>query len=152
MKIMKEVKEFALRGNVIDMAVGIIMGAAFTTVVKSVVDDVMMPPLGVLVGGMDFSDLKLTVKNPPMTEDGIIMVNPKTGKPFEPVNIRYGAFLNTLINLFIVSLAIFMLIKGINTLRRRFEAGEEAPAAGPPPPTRDQELLTEIRDLLKKRA
>jgi len=152
MKIIKEFKEFALRGNVIDMAVGLIMGAAFTTMVNSVVNDVMMPPLGALVGGVDFSDLRVTIKDAPTTEDGIVMLNPKTNKPYEPVNIRYGAFLNTLINLFIVSLAIFILIKAINTLRRRFEAGEEALPAGPPPPTKDQELLMEIRDLLKKRA
>jgi len=131
MKVFKEFREFAVKGNVVDMAVGIIIGAAFGKIVGSLVENVMMPPLGYLMGRVDFSDLSFKLPVP-------------TG---EPVEIKYGMFINTLINFVIVAFALFLLIKVINRLKR-----EEAKAPAPPPgPTLDQQLLTDIRDLLKKR-
>ena len=136
----KEFKEFALRGNVIDMAVGIIIGAAFSTIVKSLVSDIIMPPIGVLVGGIDFSDLFLVVK------EGV------TAGPYATlaaaadagaVTINYGQFINHVISFIIVAFAIFMVIRGINKLHKK---EEDAPSA----PPRQEVLLAEIRDLLKK--
>ncbi len=129
MSLIKEFKEFALKGNVVDMAVGIVIGAAFTKIVTSLVSDVIMPPLGAVVGGVDFSKHVLKI---PGTE----------------VDIRYGAFLNTVVDFTIVALAIFMVIKAMNTLKRKQEAG----AVDSPPPPKQEVLLTEIRDLLKQRA
>jgi large conductance mechanosensitive channel len=129
MSLIKEFKEFAMKGNVVDMAVGIVIGAAFTGIVTSLVNDVMMPPLG-LVAGADFSNLAMTLK------DGA-----------EPVQIRYGLFINTLVNFLIVALAMFMVIKAMNVVRH-----QKQEAAVPPPPTKQEVLLTEIRDLLKQRA
>ena len=131
MAFFKEFRDFAVKGNVVDMAVGIVIGAAFGKIVGSLVENVMMPPLGYLMGQVDFSDLALKMPVP-------------IG---EPVEIKYGLFINTLINFTIVVFALFIVIKVINRLKR-----EEAVApAGPPAPTKDQELLGEIRDLLKKR-
>ncbi|HBS29382.1 MAG TPA: large conductance mechanosensitive channel protein MscL [Phycisphaerales bacterium] len=135
MGIVKEFREFALKGNVIDMAVGIIIGGAFGTVVNSLVKDVMMPPLGYLMGQVDFSALSLKMG----TNDA--------GAPL--VEMRYGAFINATISFLIVAFAVFMLVKGINTARKQFEKAQEA--APPPGPTADQKLLTEIRDLLASR-
>jgi large conductance mechanosensitive channel len=133
MSIMREFKEFAIKGNAVDMAVGIIIGAAFGKIVSSVVGDVVMPPIGMLLGGMDFSALALTLS--PATADTPAVV------------IGYGKFIQTLVDFIIVAFAIFMLVKGINALKRKQEA---APAA-PPAPSAEQALLTEIRDLLKSR-
>jgi large conductance mechanosensitive channel len=133
MSFVKEFKEFAVKGNMIDMAVGIIIGAAFGKVVSSLVSDLFMPPLGYLIGGVDFSDLAVAL--PTIIE----------GKA--PVLIAYGKFIQTLLDFFIVAFAIFVVVKGINRLKRK-EA--EAPAA-PPAPTKEEVLLTEIRDLLKQR-
>jgi large conductance mechanosensitive channel len=124
--LMKEFKEFALRGNVVDLAVGVIIGAAFGKIVSSLVQDVLMPPIGAILGGVDFSDLAFTLKDGP-----------------PPVVIRYGVFINTTIDFFIVAVVIFALIKAINTLKR-------AQQAAPAPPSATETLLTEIRDLLKK--
>ncbi|MDZ7344328.1 MAG: large-conductance mechanosensitive channel protein MscL [candidate division KSB1 bacterium] len=110
----KEFKEFAMRGNVLDMAVGIIIGAAFGRIVTSLVNDILMPPIGVVTGGIDFSDMALTIKSAP--------------NPAEAVTIKYGVFINAVINFLIVAFAIFMLIRGVNRLKRK----EEAP---PPSPT-----------------
>jgi len=132
MGIIKEFKDFALKGNVVDMAVGIIIGGAFGTVVQSLVKDVMMPPLGYAMGQVDFSQLALK------------MGQNDAGEAL--VEIRYGSFINAVISFLIVAFAVFLLVKGINTARKRFE--KEA-AATPPGPTPDQKLLTEIRDLLK---
>jgi large conductance mechanosensitive channel len=129
MQILKEFREFAVKGNVVDMAVGIIIGAAFGKIVSSLVENILMPPLGYLMGRMDFSELALRLPVP-------------TG---DPVEIKYGTFVNTLINFVIVAFALFILIKGVNRLKRQEVA---APAAGP---TRDQALLMEIRDILKSR-
>ncbi len=133
MSILKEFREFAIKGNAIDLAIGVVIGAAFGKVVSSLVDDVIMPPIGLLVGGIDFSYLALTLREG--TE----------GQP--PVLLRYGAFISTVIDFLIVAAAIFALVKGINTLRREKEAEE----AAPPPPPQEIVLLTEIRDALVRR-
>lgn len=133
MGIIKEFQEFAVKGNMIDMAVGIIMGGAFGTIVNSLVNDIIMPPIGLAIGGIDFSKLALVLK-------------PAEGD-VAAVAINYGKFINAGISFLIVAWALFMLIKGMNQLKKKQEA---APAA-PPAPTKDQVLLTEIRDLLAKR-
>lgn len=133
MSIIKEFKEFAVKGNVVDMAVGIIIGAAFGKIVTSVVGDVIMPPIGLLIGGVDFSDLALVLKEATATTPA--------------VTIAYGKFIQTILDFTIVAFAIFMVIKGINRLKRKEEA---APAAAPGP-TKEELLLTEIRDLLRER-
>ncbi len=127
MKMMQEFKEFAMRGNVVDMAVGIIIGAAFGKIVSSFVSDVLMPPIGMLLGGADFTGFKLVLK--------------------EGVTINYGTFIQVVIDFLIVAFAIFMMIKAMNSLKKK----ETAPAeAAPPQPSAEEKLLTEIRDLLKK--
>lgn len=130
MGMMKEFKEFAVKGNVVDMAVGIIIGAAFGKIVSSVVGDVIMPPIGVLLGGVDFSNLAYTVKAA------------AEGAP--AVVVSYGKFIQTVIDFTIIAFVIFLLIKGINTLKRKEEAAPEAPPA-------QEKLLSEIRDLLKEK-
>ncbi|PKM24924.1 MAG: large conductance mechanosensitive channel protein MscL [Gammaproteobacteria bacterium HGW-Gammaproteobacteria-13] len=131
MSILSEFKAFAVKGNVVDMAVGIIIGAAFGKIVSSFVGDVVMPPLGVLIGGVDFSDLAIVLK----AAEGDAAA----------VTLAYGKFIQTVLDFLIVAFAIFMGIKVLNKLKREEEAAPEAPAA----PTKDQELLSEIRDLLK---
>lgn len=133
MGMLQEFKTFAVKGNVVDMAVGIIVGAAFGKIVSSFVGDVIMPPLGLAIGGVDFSNLAVTLKE--ASADGAA------------VTLSYGKFIQTVLDFVIVAFAIFIAVKAINKLKKQ-EA--EAPAA-PPPPTKDQELLAEIRDLLKKR-
>jgi large conductance mechanosensitive channel len=140
MGFVKEFKEFAMRGNVMDMAVGIIIGAAFTTVVNSLVKDVIMPPLGYVTGGLDFADKKLMLRQAVKAADGTTIVKPD-------VTLNYGLFINAIISFIIVAFAIFLLVKGMNALRRKQEA---APAA-PPGPTTDQKLLMEIRDAIRVR-
>jgi len=140
MKMLKEFREFAMRGNVIDLAVGVIIGAAFGKVVASLVNDIIMPPIGVLVGGMDFKSLVVTIRE--------AVTDPSTGKVMkEAVTLNYGNFIQTLVDFTIVAFAIFMMVKAVMKITRK--RIEEAPPA-PPAPTKDQELLTEIRDLLKK--
>ena len=140
MKALKEFKEFAMRGNVVDLAVGVIIGAAFGKVVGSLVNDIIMPPIGVVVGGMDFKSLVIIIRE--------AVMDPATGKVAkEAVTVNYGNFIQTLVDFVIVAAAIFMMVKFIMNLNRK--KAEEAPAE-PPAPTKDQELLTEIRDLLKK--
>jgi len=136
MSVIQEFKKFALRGNVVDMAVGIIIGAAFGGVVKSLVDDVIMPPIGMLTGQIDFRNLAWT------------LAEAKDGKP--AVAINYGAFINTVITFVIVAWAVFMLVKAMNAAEKRLRLGEE-PAADAPPPPEDVLLLREIRDELKKK-
>lgn len=131
MSIISEFKAFAVKGNVVDMAVGIIIGAAFGKIVSSFVGDVVMPPLGVLIGGVDFTDLAITLK----AAEGDLPA----------VVLAYGKFIQTVIDFLIVAFAIFMGIKVLNRLKREEQAAPEAPSA----PTKDQELLSEIRDLLK---
>jgi large conductance mechanosensitive channel len=131
-KLLDEFREFALKGNVLDMAIGIIIGGAFGTIVSSLVKDVIMPPFGILIGGVDFSDLKIPLRAA------------EAGK--EAVSINIGLFLNNVISFLIVAWAIFMLVKGINMLRQRFEKEKEA--APPPPPAPSEVYLKEIRDAL----
>lgn len=138
--MLKEFREFAMRGNVVDLAVALIMGAAFGVIVTSLVNDIIMPIVGLATGGMDFSQLAYTLK--PATTD-------ETGKAVAAVTINYGKFINYIITFVIVAFSMFMLVKGINSLKKK---QPEAPPAAPPPPTPQEKLLAEIRDLLAKRA
>lgn len=135
MGVLREFKEFAMRGNVMDLAVGVIIGASFGKIVSSLVADVIMPPVGMLLGGVDFTSLKFNLAAP---IDGM-----------KSATLNYGNFIQTLVDFTIVAFCIFLIVKGLNTLKRRMEKPEE-PAAPPPPPA-DVVLLTEIRDLLKAR-
>jgi large conductance mechanosensitive channel len=129
MGMLSEFREFVQRGNVVDMAVGVIMGGAFGKIVSSVVSDVIMPPIGLATGGVDFKAMKVVIG----------------GTPEAPVAINYGVFIQTIIDFTIVAGCVFLLVKGVNSLRR------PAPApAAPPAPPEDVKLLTEIRDLLKR--
>lgn len=134
MSVIQELKNFMMRGNVVDMAVGVIVGGAFGKIVSSLVSDIIMPPIGILLGGVDFSDLRIVLKG--ATADAAA------------VTVNYGIFLQTVIDFVIISTAIFFAIKGINALRHKKE-DEPAPAE-PPAPTKEEVLLTEIRDLLKE--
>lgn len=134
MSMVKEFKEFIMRGNVIDLAVGIVIGAAFGKIVSSLVADIIMPPLGLIIGGVNFTDLKIQLGEPLAGGD--------------PVTLNYGNFIQVLFDFVIVAFAIFLVVKMVNRLKRK---QAEAPAV-PPAPTKDQVLLTEIRDLLKARA
>lgn len=138
MSLLNEFKEFAARGNVVDLAVGVIIGAAFGKIVTSLVEQVVMPPIGLLLGRVDFSNLEwvLTPENPATEE-------------IEKVAIQYGAFINTVIQFVIVAFVVFLMVKGINRLRRE-QAAAPAPEV-PPAPTPTEALLTEIRDALKAR-
>ena len=131
MGLMKEFKEFAMRGNVVDLAVGVVIGGAFGKITTSLVNDVIMPPIGMVLGKVDFKDLKLVIV--PATET------------VKEVAISYGAFINTLIDFTIVAFALFIVIKAMNTLKKK-QAAAPTPATAPA----DVLLLTEIRDLLKK--
>ncbi len=141
--MLKEFKEFAMRGNVVDMAVGIVIGAAFGAIVNSLVADLIMPVIGVATGGLDFSDRFILLK------DGAKEAGPyatlAAAKAAGAVTLNIGAFISLILNFVIVAFALFLVIKGVNTARR---APEPAPAA-PPPPSKETVLLTEIRDLLK---
>ncbi|MGI1677619.1 MAG: large-conductance mechanosensitive channel protein MscL [Cellvibrionaceae bacterium] len=132
MGMMSEFKAFAVKGNVVDMAVGIIIGAAFGKIVSSFVGDVIMPPIGLLMGGVDFSDLAFVLKEAVGEAPAVV--------------ISYGKFIQVLVDFIIVAFAIFMAVKAMNSLKKK---EEEAPAA-PPKPSNEEVLLTEIRDLLKK--
>lgn len=134
MSMMKEFKDFAVRGNVVDMAVGIIIGAAFGKIVTALVSGVIMPPIGVLLGGVNFSDLAIVVKEAVGDAPAVV--------------ISYGAFFQTVIDFTIIAFAIFMVVKALNKLKKK---EEEAPKA-PPAPSSQEVLLTEIRDLLKSKS
>jgi large conductance mechanosensitive channel len=138
MKILQEFKDFAMKGNVIDLAVGIIIGAAFGKIVSSLVNDLIMPPIGLLVGGIDFKDIAVTMKSAEVDAAGKVLK--------AAVTLKIGNFIQTVVDFLIVAFAIFMMIRGINRFSRK---KEEAPAPAPAP-TKEEELLTEIRDLLKK--
>jgi len=133
MSFIKEFKEFAMKGNVVDMAVGIIIGVAFGKIVSSFVGDVIMPPLGLLIGGVDFSDMVITLK---AASEGVAAVT-----------LNYGKFIQTVFDFTIVALAIFIAVKVMNKLKKT----EEAAPAAPPEPSAEEKLLTEIRDLLKQK-
>ena len=138
-RFIEEFKKFAMRGNVVDMAVGVIIGGAFGKIVTSLVNDLVMPVLGVLVGGVNFTDLKLTLKEAVM--DGETVVSPA-------VTLNYGNFLQSTFDFLIITFSIFMFIKLINKLSRK---KEEVQPVTPPAPPADVQLLTEIRDLLKEK-
>lgn len=143
MGIVKEFKEFAIKGNMLDMAVGIIIGGAFGKIVSSLVNDVLMPPLGLLLGKVDFTNLKAILqKGSDAVMDGATVIQPAVGE----VSIRYGMFIQNIIDFLIVAFCIFLVIKGMNNLKRK----EEPAPATPPPPSDEVVLLKEIRDLLKK--
>lgn len=137
-KFLTEFKEFAVKGNALDMAVGVIIGAAFGKIVSSIVDDIIMPPIGWLIGGVDFSNLKITLPAEQIAE----------GVATQPATINYGLFIQNVIDFLIVALCVFLLVKAINKLTKKKE--QETPAA-PPAPSAEEKLLTEIRDLMKNK-
>ena len=140
----KEFKEFALRGNVVDMAVGIIIGAAFGSIVTSLVSDVIMPPLGLLLGNIDFSDLFVVLKEGSAPAPYLSLA---AAQEAGAVTLNYGMFINKVLSFLIVAFAVFLLVKGMNSLKRK---AEEKPAE-PPKPSEEVLLLTDIRDALKNR-
>ena len=135
MGFVKEFKEFAMRGSVVDLAIGVVIGAAFGKIVTSMVDDLIMPVIGFITGGIDFSEMKYVMKAADPANE------------IAAVSINYGNFINTVVQFLIIAFVIFLVIKGINSLKRK-QPAEEAPAAGP---TKEEVLLTEIRDLLKNK-
>jgi large conductance mechanosensitive channel len=137
MSLLKEFKQFAMKGNVVDLAVGIIIGAAFGKIVSSIVNDIIMPPIGALVGGVDFTDLRVIIKAASMDA---------AGNPVSAVSLNYGNFIQTTIDFLIIAFAVFMIIKTINRMKKKEEIAPSSPAK----PTNEEVLLTEIRDLLKK--
>ena len=152
MSFTSEFRDFISKGNVVDLAVGVVIGGAFGKIIDSLVNDILMPPLGLIIGGVDFKDLKIAIQAASVDA---------AGKVIPAVTINYGMFIQAAITFLLIALAVFMfVVKPMNAMRKRMEkavepAGPEknaAPAApaGPPPPTKDQALLTEIRDLLKK--
>ncbi len=141
---MNEFKKFISKGNVVEMAVGLITGIYFGAIVKSLVDDILMPPIGLILGGVDFSNLKLVLKS------GIAETVAGAGDGISEVAINYGLFINTLITFLIVSFAIFMVLKAYNKLKEGMARDEKVEAAAPVVPSKEEQLLTEIRDLLKK--
>jgi large conductance mechanosensitive channel len=143
MSILKEFKEFALKGNVVDLAVGVIIGGAFGKIVTSLVNDVIMPPIGVLLGGVDFKELKATIKSAiPAVMDGEKVITPEVAA----VTLNYGAFLQTVVDFTIIAFCIFALVKAMNKLKKE----KTESTLTPPEPSNEERLLTEIRDLLKK--
>jgi large conductance mechanosensitive channel len=138
MKLLNEFKEFAVKGNMIDLAVGIIIGAAFGKIIASLVNDIIMPPIGLLLGGINFTDIQIIMKD--------AVKDPVTGKETAAVALKVGNFIQTLVDFTIIAFSVFLMLKGLVSLKKK---KEEEPAA-PPAPTKEQELLTEIRDLLKK--
>jgi len=133
MSMMSEFKDFAMKGNVVDMAVGIVIGGAFGKIVSSFVADVLMPPIGLLLGNVDFSDLAVTLS--------------AASEGAEAVLIRYGAFIQTVVDFIIIAFAIFMVVKAMNSMKKK----EEAAPAAPPAPGKEEVLLTEIRDALRSK-
>ena len=142
MAFLQDFKAFAVKGNAIDMAVGVIIGGAFGKIVTSIVNDLIMPPIGWIIGGVDFKDLKLELPvNPLSLQEGVEV---------EPVTINYGNFLQTTIDFIIIAFCVFMLVRLIMKLSKKKEEAP-APAPAPPTPSKEEVLLTEIRDLLKNK-
>jgi large conductance mechanosensitive channel len=137
MGMIKEFKEFAMKGNVVDMAVGIIIGGAFGKIISSAVADIIMPPIGLALGGVNFTDLKMNLANAVMEGDKVVK---------EAVTLNYGNFIQVTVDFLIIAFVIFMAIKAMNSMKKK----EEAAPAAPPAPSTEEKLLTEIRDLLKK--
>ncbi|MBN1870344.1 MAG: large-conductance mechanosensitive channel protein MscL [Candidatus Omnitrophica bacterium] len=138
MSFVKEFKDFAMKGNVVDMAVGIIIGGAFGKIVSSVVNDIIMPPIGLMMGGVNFTDLKFALKE--------AQLDAATNTMKDAVTLNYGQFIQTTVDFIILAIAIFIMIKAMNSLKKK----EEAKPAAPPAPPREEVLLTEIRDILKR--
>lgn len=138
MGLLKEFKEFAVKGNVVDLAVAVIIGGAFGKIVSSFVKDVVMPPIGLIMGGVNFTDLAIVLKEGTTDAAGEVIA--------EPVLLTYGVFVQNVVDFIIVAFVIFMAVKGINSLKKK----EEAAPAPPPAPPKSEVLLEEIRDLLKK--
>lgn len=138
-KFINEFKEFAVKGNAVDMAVGVIIGGAFGKIVSSIVDDIIMPPIGWLIGGVNFTDLKITLPSEEIA-----------GQMLPSATINYGNFIQTTFDFIIIAFCVFMLVKGINHLARKEKKAEESKPAPAPTPSNEEKLLTEIRDLLKK--
>lgn len=138
MSLIKEFKEFAVKGNVVDLAVAVIIGGAFGKIVSSFVNDIVMPPIGVLLGGVDFKDLSLTIRDAYTSE---------AGEEIAAVVLSYGNFIQNVVDFLIIAFVIFMAIKGINSMKKK----EEVAPAAPPAPPKSEVLLEEIRDLLKKK-
>jgi large conductance mechanosensitive channel len=141
--VLKEFKDFAMRGNVMDLAFGVIIGAAFGTIVSSLVNDIIMPPIGYATGGLDFSNFFITLKPGAHGDAGYAAL--KAAKDDGAITINYGVFINAVINFLIIAFCLFMVVKQINRFHRQEAAGE----VPPPPPTRSEQLLAEIRDALK---
>jgi large conductance mechanosensitive channel len=139
--MLKEFKQFISKGNVVEMAVGLIMAVYFGAIVKSLVDHIIMPPIGMLLGNVDFSNLKIVLQEATMNGDVAV----------PEVAISYGLFINTVITFLIVAIAIFLVVKGYNKMKESMAKKEEAAPAAPPAPSKEEVLLTEIRDLLKKK-
>ena len=138
-KFINEFKEFAVKGNAVDMAVGVIIGGAFGKIVSSIVDDIIMPPIGWLIGGVNFTDLKITLPSEEIA-----------GQMLPSATINYCNFIQTTFDFIIIAFCVFMLVKGINRLARKEKNAEESKPAPAPTPSNEEKLLTEIRDLLKK--
>ncbi|MBQ1227182.1 MAG: large-conductance mechanosensitive channel protein MscL [Alistipes sp.] len=144
MGFLKEFKEFAVKGNVMDMAVGVIIGGAFGKIVTSVVNDIIMPPVGLLVGGVDFSDMKLTLKQAVLDAAGAVVT--------PAVTWNYGAFVQQVVDFTILAFCVFLMVKLMNRLTKKpAPAPAPAPAPEPPKPSNEEVLLAEIRDLLKEK-
>ena len=141
MSFIQDFKAFALKGNVVDMAVGVIIGGAFGKIVTSVVNNIIMPPVGVLTGGVDFTELKLTLKEAVVEGENVVS---------EAVTLNYGQFIQDVVDFLIIAFCIFLMIKGIAKLSRKKEEEDAAAPAPEPEPSAEEKLLTEIRDLLKK--
>jgi large conductance mechanosensitive channel len=139
--IIQEFKEFAMKGNVVDLAIGVVIGGAFGKIVTSLVADVIMPPLGLLTGGINFSDLKLVLRAASVGADG---------KPLEAVTLNYGNFIQHTVDFLLVAFSIFLVIKAMNQLRKPKPVVEEAPKEAPAVPTPEVAVLSEIRDLLRR--
>ncbi len=148
MGFLKEFKAFALKGNVVDMAVGVIIGGAFGKIVTSLVNDILMPPIGMLLGNVDFKDLKVNLS---ALKDAAVSVVSEGTALSEPVYWNYGAFLQQCIDFTILAFCVFMLVKLMNRLSNLNKKKEEAKPATPPAPSKEEQLLTEIRDLLKNK-
>lgn len=143
---MKEFKKFISKGNVVELAVGLIMATYFGAIVKSLVNDILMPPIGKVLGGVDFAKLKYIIQSKvPETAEGM-------NDGIAEIAINYGTFINTIITFFIVAFSIFIIVKYYNKLKEKMEKKEEAKPATPPAPSKEEILLTEIRDLLKNQA
>lgn len=141
MGLVQEYKAFISRGNVVDLAVAVVIGGAFGKIISSFVADVVMPPLGILIGGVDFKDLKYVLQKAVLDAEGAVST--------EAVSINYGMFVQNIVEFLIIAFAVFLVVKGINSMKKK-EAAAPTPPPAPPVPSAEENLLTEIRDLLKK--